>query len=69
MITDMKELTRAVDLKLQRKVLAAATSIDDRVRLSGVTKSRAGAWLNVVPSLGLDLSLQGWEFRAKALYR
>ena len=64
-----KDLTHAVDSKLQREVLAAATSIYDRVRLSGVAKSRSGAFLNVVPSPGLGLSCQGREFRCAALYR
>ena len=35
-----KDLTHAVDLMLQRKVSAAATSIGDCVRLSGSSKSR-----------------------------
>ena len=34
-----------------------------------MAKSRAGAWLNVVPSPGLGLSIHPHEFRIAALYR
>ena len=64
-----KELTHAIDLSLQNSVFAAASTIEDRVRLSGVAKSRAGAFLNVVPSPGLGNSMHSQEFRCAAQYR
>ena len=64
-----KELTYAIDSKLQKSVFAAASTLNDRVRLSGVAKSRAGAWLNVVPSFSLGLSMHSQEFRCAAQYR
>ena len=64
-----KHITHAIDSKLHSSVSAAASTVHDRVRLSGVAKSRAGAWLNVVPSPGLGLSLHPHEFRCATLYR
>ena len=63
------QITHAIDSKLHASVLSAASTVHDRVRLSGVAKPRAGAWLNVVPSPGLGLSLHPHEFRCAALYR
>ena len=64
-----KQVSHAIDSLLQRRILASASSIQDRVRLSGVGKSRAGDFLNVVPSPGLGNSLHPREFRCAALYR
>ena len=65
----MKQLTHAVDHRLQRLVLAAADGVQERARLSCVTKKHAGDWLNVVPSYGLNTTLHPLEFRCAALYR
>ena len=64
-----KQVSHAIDSRLQRHILESASSLHDRVRLSGVGKSRAGAFLNVIPSPGLGLSVHSREFRCAVLYR
>ena len=67
--TPKRQITHAIDQRLRNSVVNDATSINDRVRLAGVAKSRASAWLNVVPSYGLGNSMQSQDFRCAALYR
>ena len=58
-----------VDSHIKSLVIAGATSIIDKARLSGVFKKHSGDWLNALPSHTLGLALHPPEFRSAALYR
>jgi hypothetical protein len=64
-----KSLSRIIDNRHQNNLLENASDICSSARLKSLTLSFAGAWLNVVPSRTLGLSLQPIHFQLACRYR
>ena len=63
------QVTHAIDLRIQELTSALAASTRDKARLGCLSLSRAGDWLNALPSFAFNLHIPGPEFRVAVRYR